>query len=136
MEKYFSVSFALFTCLFLSSMVDAQEHTKDSLQSVKERVEAKKAVLVDVRELVEWNNGHVKGAVFLPWRELQEKNDEGKIREKIPADVIVYTYCLVGMRALKAAKFIEKAGFEVRPLKPGYEELIKAGFPNEKPETK
>ena len=110
----------------------AIEHTKDSLETVKERVAAKKAILVDVRELVEWDAGHIKGAVLLPWRELQDKYDEAKIREKIPKDTIVYTYCMVGYRSLKAGAIIEKAGYEVRPLKPGYEELVKAGFDKEK----
>jgi rhodanese-related sulfurtransferase len=32
------------------------------------------------------------------------------------------------MRSLKAANILEKLGYEVRPLKPGYDELIEAGF--------
>ncbi len=104
------------------------EHTKDSLERVKELVDQKKAVLVDVRELVEWDAGHVKGAVFLPWRELQDKFDEAKLREKLPKDAIIYTYCAVGYRSLRAGKIIAKYQYEVRPLKPGYEELVQAGF--------
>jgi len=108
------------------------EHTKDSLEKIKELVEQKKAVLVDVRELVEWNAGHVDGAVFLPWRDLQDKFDETKLREKLPKDAIIYTYCAVGYRSLRAGKIIAKYQYDVRPLKPGYEELVKAGFASEK----
>ena len=36
------------------------------------------------------------------------------------------------MGCLKAADLLQKAGFEVRALKPGYEELLKAGFPKAK----
>ena len=108
------------------------EHTKDSLEKIKELVEQKKAVLVDVRELVEWNAGHVEGAVFLPWRDLQDKFDEAKLREKLPKDAIIYTYCAVGYRSLRAGKIIAKYQYDVRPLKPGYEELVKAGFESEK----
>ncbi|MEQ1825562.1 MAG: rhodanese-like domain-containing protein [Pirellula sp.] len=118
----------------LISVASAQEHTKDTLEKVKENVEAKKAMLVDVRDLGEWNNGHIKGAVHLPIRDLQDKYDEAKIRKEIPKGTIVYTYCVVGMRALKSSKYIEKAGFEVRPLKPGYDDLVKFGFVSEKPE--
>ena len=107
-------------------------HTSDSLEKVKELVEQKKAVLVDVRELVEWNAGHVEGAVFLPWRDLQDKFDEAKLREKLPKDAIIYTYCAVGYRSLRAGKIIAKFQYDVRPLKPGYEELVKAGFESEK----
>ena len=48
--------------------LEPKEHTKDSLATVRERLEEKKAVIVDVRDLVEWNAGHVQGAVLLPWR--------------------------------------------------------------------
>jgi len=34
----------------------------------------------------------------------------------------------MGVRALKAAKILEKLGYNVRPLKAGYEDLVKAGF--------
>lgn len=108
------------------------EHTKDSLEKVKELVEQKKAILVDVRDLVEWNAGHVQGAVLLPWRDLQDKLDENMIREKLPKDTIVYTYCAVGYRSLRAGKILAKHKYDVRPLKPGYDELVKAGFKSEK----
>lgn len=107
------------------------EHTKDTLEEVKKRVEDKKAVLVDVRELVEWNKGHVAGAVHLPWRAMQEKPDDPKIKEKLEKGMIVYTYCEVGYRSLKAGAILNKMGYEIRPLKPGYQDLIKAGFKKE-----
>lgn len=112
--------------------LEPKEHTKDSLATVKENIAEKKAVLVDVRDLVEWNAGHVQRAVFLPWRDLQDKFTEAQVKEKLPKDKIVYTHCAVGYRSLKAAKILKKYGYDVRALKPGYEELIKAGFPGEK----
>lgn len=123
-------AFTLQTVVLLP--IDELEHTKDSLKTVKERIDEKKAVLVDVRELVEWNDGHIEGAVHLPWRDLQDKFDEKALREKLPKDTIVYTHCMVGYRSLKAGKIIAKYGYEVRPLKPGYKELLEAGFKNEK----
>ena len=51
-----------------------------------------------------------------------------KSYKQIPKDKIVYTHCVMGVRALKAAKILEKLGYNVRPLKAGYEDLIKAGF--------
>lgn len=108
------------------------EHTKDSLEKVKELVEQKKAILVDVRALVEWDAGHVEGAILLPWRDLQDNNDKKQLREKLPKDTIIYTYCAVGYRALRAGQIIAKYEYDVRPLKPGYDELVKAGFKSEK----
>ncbi len=37
--------------------VIAADHTTDSLEKVKEQLAAKKAILVDVREQVEWDAG-------------------------------------------------------------------------------
>ncbi len=108
------------------------EHTKDTLEEVKKRIEEKKAVLVDVRELVEWNNGHISGAVHLPWRELQDNFDDKKIRSKLDKDLIVYTYCEVGYRSLRAGKMLERLNYDIRPLKPGYKDLVNAGFKSEK----
>jgi phage shock protein E len=116
--------------------LEPKEHTKDALATVRERVEEKKAVIVDVRDLVEWNAGHVQGAVLLPWRELQEKITEEQVNEKLSKEKIIYTHCAVGYRSLRAAKILKKYGYDVRPLKPGYDELVKAGFPTEKESDK
>ena len=105
------------------------EWTKDSLDVVKKNIEKKKAVLVDVRSEQEWNKGHIEGALFLPVTSLRSKgNDPKQLEKKLPKDKTIYTYCVVGMRSKSAAYSLEQAGFKVRALKPGYEELLKAGF--------
>ena len=50
----------------LVSTLSAQEHTKDSLDTIKARLVDKKAVLIDVREQLEWDAGHLKDAKLLP----------------------------------------------------------------------
>ena len=89
-------------------------------------------MLVDVRSVEEWNKGHIDGSVFVPVTSLQKHSlDSVKLAETLPKDKIVYTFCVVGMRAKQAAKILEEQGYTVRALKPGYDELVKAGFPNE-----
>ncbi len=110
---------------------DALEFTKDSLSQVKSNVAEGKAILVDVRDLVEWNSGHVRDAIHLPWRDLQGKKSD-QLVDKLPKDKIVYTYCAVGYRSSRAGKIIAKYKLDVRPLKPGFEDLVKAGFEPEK----
>ena len=102
------------------------EHTKDSLAIVKKNVDEGKAVLVDVREKREWDDGHVEGALLLPLSELQKNVQLGA---KLPKDKIIYTHCVVGKRCVTAGNILEKLGYEVRPIQPGYKELIEAGFP-------
>ena len=106
----------------------AAEHTKDSLKTVKEKIDDKKAVLVDVREKSEWDKGHIDGAILLSISELQKGIDSKTLEKKLSKDRIVYTHCVVGKRSLSAAEILQKSGYEVRALKAGYKELLDAGF--------
>jgi rhodanese-related sulfurtransferase len=91
--------------------------------------------LVDVRELDEWKTGHVTGATFLPLSALEDAKAE-VIEKKLPKDKVIYTHCRAGRRSVAAAEILEKLGYDVRPLKPGFEDLIQAGFPKEVGESK
>lgn len=119
----------LLAVALVASAGQAAEHTRDSLKTVKENVDARKAVLVDVREKSEWDNGHVAGAVFLPLSELRNGVDLKRLMEKLPKGTIVYTHCAIGKRSLTAGDVLSKHGYDVRPLKPGYSELLRSGFP-------
>ncbi len=110
------------------------EFTKDTLEVVKANVAKKKAVLVDVRSQEEWNKGHLEGSIFLPVDSLRKDVDPKMLAKKLPRDKILYSFCIVGMRAKTAATKLEKYGYTVRALKPGYDELVKAGFKKGKDE--
>jgi phage shock protein E len=120
--------------LVICRSVGAADHTTDSLATVRENVAGQKAVLVDVREKLEWTAGHVAGAVSLPISAIERKTFDLSLLDQLPKDRILYTYCLVGMRAKKAAGILEQRGYKVRSLKPGYEDLLKAGFAGAKGE--
>ena len=109
------------------------EPTKDSLDTVKKNLAARKAVIVDVRSVEETKSGHIKGAILLPVTELLSKPDEKAIRKAIAEGKIVYTYCVVGKRALAGGEVLQKLGYDARPLKNGYAELLDAGFESVKP---
>src|SRR5262245_38945506 len=89
---------------FIYSHVHAAELSKDPLPSVQENVATHKAVLVDVREPGEWKEGHVEGAILLPLNSLKNGVDTGALEHEVPKDKIVYLHCVMGVRALKAAK--------------------------------
>ena len=120
----------LWSAIFLMVAVQAAaaEHTKDSLKDVRSNIEKEKAVLVDVREPKEWKAGHVQDAVLLSLSELSRGIDREKLAERLPKDTILYTHCAVGKRSLVAAEILTKHGYEVRPLKAGYKDLLQAGF--------
>ena len=106
--------------------VQASELTRESLAEIKKSVDAKKGVLVDVREQSEWDAGHIEGAIFLPLSELKGNAEE--LSKRLPKDKILYTHCVVGKRSVTAGNILEKLEFNVRPIKPGYKELLRAGF--------
>ena len=105
------------------------EHTKDSLDTVKQAVQAQKAVIVDVREPDEWQEGHLAGAGLLPLSELERGVPPQELAKILPKDKIIYCYCLAGGRCMQAAEVLKPLGYDVRALKPGYPQLVKAGFP-------
>lgn len=107
-------------------------HTTDDLKTVKSAVESGKAVLLDVREQAEWDNGHLKDAKFLPMSELTKSKGEAFLKLKIDKKKVVYTHCGAGARALRAATMLKAQGYDVRALKPGFSDLLDAGFPEAK----
>jgi len=107
----------------------AAGHTKDSLAAVQQAVTAGQAVLVDVREPDEWAAGHVAGAKLLPLSGLEQGVDPARLAQALPKDKIIYCHCLAGGRCLEAAAILAPLGYDVRPLKQGYPQLIQAGFP-------
>jgi phage shock protein E len=108
------------------------EHTKDSLEVVKARLAKGTAVLIDVREPFEWNDGHLKAATLMPLSDLREAKDDvdfaKKLVKKLPAKKIIYLHCRSGGRVLAATPILRAMKFDVRPLKAGYSTLVKAGF--------
>jgi phage shock protein E len=117
----------------LAQAAMAIEHTKDSLDKVKEQIGAKKAILIDVREQSEWDKGHLQDAQLLPLGELKraaaDPSAKDKVIQSIPQNRIVYCHCAKGVRALMAGKILESLGYDVRPLSAGFDQLRDAGFP-------
>jgi phage shock protein E len=120
---------ALVACLTLVTLNIAQEHTKDSLEQVKKSLAEKKAVLIDVREKTEWDKGHLKDAKLLPLSTLKGDTLPKDLASLLPKDKVVYAHCAAGVRCVTAAEILRKAGYDVRPLKDGYSNLLKEGFP-------
>jgi phage shock protein E len=130
----------VFLALFAQNTPDARpsiDWTTDSLDVVKENLAKEKAVLVDVRSIDEWKKGTLDGALFVPIDSLRKYSlNEEKLTKTLPPKAdkkILYTYCVVGMRAKAAGNILQEQGYEVRPLKPGYEDLLKAGFKKAEP---
>ena len=107
-------------------------HTSDTLDDVKRRLASKEAILLDVREPAEWDEAHVEGAISLPNSKIRKGLDRDALSKILPADKIIYTHCKAGARALAAGEELRQFGYDVRPLKPGIQQLLDAGFPKSK----
>jgi phage shock protein E len=123
-----SMALSLFTLARLAFAQDALTHTTDSLDKVKDNVNSGKAVIVDVREQNEWDAGHLKGAVLIPQSKLRVEGQLTDLLKAVPKDKIIYTHCRAGGRALTCGDILKKQGYDVRPLKSGFDDLVKAGF--------
>lgn len=122
---------ALAVTVSFTALTSAAEFSAEPLPEIKSQIEQKRAVLVDVREKAEWEDGHVDGAILLPMSRLRKGLSEEDSKE-LPKGKILYLHCAVGMRAMSAAKILEQQGYIVRPLKPGFDDFVRAGFPKAK----
>jgi rhodanese-related sulfurtransferase len=82
------------------------------------------AVLVDVREVDEWEAGHAPQALHVPMMEIPARMGE------IPADRDVVVVCRVGQRSAQVVMYLRHQGFErVANLDGGMLEWAAAGRP-------
>jgi rhodanese-related sulfurtransferase len=72
------------------------------------------ALLLDVREPVEFNKGHVDGALHIPLHALRGRMSE------LPREREIRTYCHVGLRSYIAARVLMQSGFAVKNMSGGY----------------
>ena len=63
------------------------------------------SIIIDVREISEFERGHIKGAINIPLSELRERTDE------IPKDRPVYLHCRTGQRSYNATLALQNLGF-------------------------
>ena len=80
------------------------------------------AVLLDVRELNEWQAGHVVDAVFVPLGEVAARADE------LPVDRRVVVICRSGVRSARATSFLRAQGFDAVNLAGGMRAWAAAGL--------
>lgn len=124
----------VFLCLVAaaSSSALAAKYTKDSLDTIRKRVTKEEAVIIDVREEKEWKRGHLKAAKLLSLSDLERGVSKENLDKVLPKDKVIYLHCAAGARCINAAEILEQQGYKVMPIKPGYDELLKAGFEQEK----
>lgn len=92
--------------LALSAISKSEENSTNVEANNIENLLKNKEFLLDVREEYEYQDGHIKGAINLPLREILEKKDT------LPKDKDIYVYCRSGHRSADAVNFLKSLGFE------------------------
>jgi hydroxyacylglutathione hydrolase len=117
------------------SAIDAWGESGQLLQSygvanpgeIAGRFEQGKVILIDVRALSEWDEGHIPGAQHIMLGYLPDRLSE------IPADKPVVVQCQTGSRSAIGSSILQAHGFErVINLMGGYRDWEKAGLPVER----
>ena len=89
-------------------------------------------LLVDVRELDEWTEGRIPGAIHISRGNLESRIEQAAPDRAQP----ILLYCAAGNRSAFAAKSLEELGYEnVSSLTGGYVDWKRSGFPTELPRT-
>ena len=81
------------------------EYKKITSDEAKKMMETQKVIVVDVRTLEEYKEGHIPNAISVPLETI-ENEAEAKLKNK---DALILVYCRSGRRSREAAlKLIEK----------------------------
>lgn len=76
------------------------------------------ATVLDVRTEMEFNNGHIEGAINIPVDSLRARLPE------LDKNKEILEYCQVGLRGYVAARILEQKGFKVKNLTGGYKSVV------------
>jgi rhodanese-related sulfurtransferase/predicted transcriptional regulator len=110
---------------FLEERKAMKTISKDELWS---RVQSNDVVVIDVRPVEEFINGHIPGAISIPLAELRNRLSE------IPNNLEVVAYCRgpYCVLAPEAIKILRDEGYDASRLEEGLPEWKEAGFLVEK----
>ena len=79
--------------------------------------------VLDVREQLEWDHGHIEGAQHIPLSQLGRRADE------VPQDRQLLVVCSIGGRSAKAVAWLAQQGHEAVNLDGGMLDWADAGRP-------
>ncbi len=122
-----------------AARLSAVQPTNEPLDAIEKNLGEQKALMVDVREDAETNQGYIAGAVLVPLSHLREGREApqfGVVLAQILAkDKVLYCYCASGQRSLDAAALFAELGYDARSMKHSFKELVDEGFVVAKPKA-
>ncbi|GAA4420028.1 rhodanese-like domain-containing protein [Bremerella cremea] len=100
------------------------------LKELKKNVEEGKAILLDVREEVEWKRAHLVDSESVPFSTISTDSMARRAAVRFPSDPDVKLYALStdGRVSTLASDMFKRVNVEVIALKDSYRSLVNAGF--------
>lgn len=89
---------------YIASNILNGDFKQVNVDKIRELVE-NNAYIIDVREIREYENGHIKGSKNIPLSQLRERINE------IPKDIPVYLHCRTGQRSYNATLALQNLGY-------------------------
>ncbi|MCI9304400.1 FAD-dependent oxidoreductase [Clostridium sp.] len=89
---------------YVASNLLSRSFKQINVDKVRDLVE-NGAYIIDVRERIEFEKGHIKGAINIPLSQLRERINE------IPKDETVYLHCRTGQRSYNAVLALQNLGY-------------------------
>ena len=115
----------------IKNFVMANQLENIKVQDALKMQNENKAVIVDVREQVELNEGMVKMALSIPISLMEEKKDEWEKKvSTLPKEKTIILYCRAGRRAEKVGAELVSKGYKVLNMG-GFDSWKNAGLPLE-----
>ena len=91
---------------FINKNRNIKEITEEEMKEIIRNIQ--EAVILDVRSVQEYNEGHIYGAINIPVYDLEQKA-RNMLRNK---DAVIIAYCSAGIRSRKAIKILMKLGYK------------------------
>lgn len=109
MKRSIVVTMAIVLCaMVLLGGCGENGYQQISQDEAKEMMDSQEVVILDVREQVEFDSGHIAGAVLLPVGSISEATAAEVISKK---DSVVLVYCRSGNRSKTASEKLVELGY-------------------------
>lgn len=104
------------------------QHETDASDAYAAQKAGGSLVIVDVRSTEAWNQGHIVGAVHMPYRDIAHRAPQ-ELDLSVP--VVVYCWSPGCNAGSKGAVEFARLGYAVREMIGGYEYWVREGLPTE-----
>ena len=97
------------TCFLLLIMTGCSKKEEESLKTLEDVLKENNYIVIDVRTKEEYDTGHVKDSLNIPYDEIEESIDLDKSKP-------ILVYCRSGKRSSIAYQTLTSLGYEVFDL--------------------